>query len=148
MRIVQTLPTPTSASRAITTWAGTIMAMALPTKAASVHVAVLPPSTARLYIASRTATAARPYRVIPKSRPTAQELKCGPATNGTGARNRQARNPKRNAPRDDDPVIRRTTVPVSAAAASSISGSTTKWRASSGDVPKIVMTAAASHISP
>ena len=28
--------------------------------------------------ASRTATAARPYRVIPKIRPTAQELKCGP----------------------------------------------------------------------
>ena len=80
--------------------------------------------------------------------PTAHELKCGPGMNGTGARNRQARNPKRKAPREDDPVIRRTIVPVRAAAASSNSGSTTKWRASSGAVPKSVMTAAASHISP
>ena len=38
---------------------------------------------------------------------------------GTGARKRQARKPKRKAPGDVDPVIRRTTVPVRAAAASS-----------------------------
>ena len=47
-----------------------------------------------------------------------------------------------------EPVSRRTSVPVSAAAASNSSGRTTKWRASSGAVPKIVMTAASSHISP
>ena len=65
-----------------------------------------------------------------------------PGMNGTGARKRQARNPNRKAPRDDDPVIRRTSVPVSAAAASTSRGRTTKWRASSGAVPKTVMTAA------
>ena len=147
MRIAQTLPTPTSASTAITTWAGRISATALPTKAASAHVAGRGPARPGRTCASRTATAARPYSVIPKSMPTANELKYGP-DDGTGARNRQARNPKRKAPRDVDPVIRRTIVPVSAAAASSISGSTTKWRASSGAMPKSVMTAAPSHASP
>ena len=148
IRIVQMLPTPTSASRAITMWAGTISAAALPANPASAHVAVRRPSTTRPYSASRTATAARPYRVIPKIRPTAQELKCPPAMTGTGARKRHARNPNRKAPRDDDPVTRRTSVPVSAAAANTSRGRTTKWRASSGSVPKVLMTAASSHSSP
>ena len=130
MRIVQTLPTPTIASTAITMWAGTISAAALPTKQANAQVGVRMPSTARLYIASRTATAASPYRVIPKINPTAHALKSAPGMNGTGARKRHARNPKRKAPRDAVPVIRLTTVPVSAAAASNRIGSTIRWRAS------------------
>ena len=77
IRIAQTLPTPTSASSAITTWAGTISAAALPAKMRKRPGRRPTPSTVRPYIASRTATAARPYDVIPKIRPTAQELKCG-----------------------------------------------------------------------
>ena len=86
--------------------------------------------------------------MIPKIKPPAQELKNGPGINGTGARKTYANNPNRNAPRDDDPVIRRTIVPVNAAAASKSSGRTMKCRASRGVVPKIVIAAAASHISP
>ena len=130
-------------------WAGRISAAALPAKAASAHVGA---STAQ----HREAVQREQHRdgarartsVIPKIRPTAHELKCGPGSNGIGARNRQARNPNRKAPRDVDPVIRRTTVPVKAAAASNRSGKTTKWRASSGAMPKIEMAAAASHSSP
>ena len=66
----------------------------------------------------------------------------------TGAMNRHARTPKRKAPRVREPVSRRTSVPVSTAAASNMTGRTTKWRASSGAAPKTVMTAASSHISP
>ncbi len=55
-----------------------------------------------------------------------------PTGSGAGARNRQATNPNRKSPRDVDPVIRRTSVPVRAAAASSSSGRTMRWRASSG----------------
>ena len=117
MRTVQTPPAPISASAAMTTWAGTMNAPTLPTKMASLQLATRRPSTARLYIASRTATAARPYVVIPKMRPRA---------NGAGARKRQAANPNRKAPRDADPVTRRTRVPVKAAAANKRAGRTTK----------------------
>ena len=54
------------------------MATALPTNAARAHVAGRVPRTAKPYSASRTATAARPYCVTPKMRPTAHELKNGP----------------------------------------------------------------------
>ena len=71
-----------------------------------------------------------------------------PTANGTGARNRHARNPNKKALDEDAPVTRRTSVPVRAAAASSIRGSATKWRASSGVVPKILIATAPSHASP
>ncbi len=132
----------------MTMWDGRIIAAALPTKAATAQLAFRRLRTTRQYIASRTATAAKPYRVISKIRPTAHELKSFPGMNGTGARNRQARNPNRKAPRETDLVTCLTSVPVSAAAASSRSGKTIRCRASSGGVPKIVMAMAPSHASP
>src|SRR3954452_10616914 len=80
--------------------------------------------------------------------PTAHELKNGPGMTGTGARNAHATKPKRNAVRESVRAIRRTTVPVRAAEANSTNGSTTKKRAASGPVPKIVIPADASHSSP
>ena len=59
-RIAQTLPTPASARRAITMWAGTIIAKALPTRPTSGQVGLLELSTAMQYRARRTATAPRP----------------------------------------------------------------------------------------
>src|SRR6266513_1305552 len=101
-------------------------ALALPTKVASAQFAVRFLSTAKEYRESNTATALRPYRVIPNIRPTAQELKNGPGINATGARKRHAAKPKRYTSRDPVPVIRRTTVPASAATASNTMGRTTK----------------------
>ena len=57
-------------------------------------------------------------------------------------------NPNRNAARDVAPVTRRTSVPVIAAAASSMSGRTMSSRASRGPVPKSEIAAAPSHASP
>ena len=84
---------------------------------------------------------------MPKIMPVAHELK-NVTGNGTGARNRQAKNPNRYARPELDPDIRRTSDPVSAATASSRIGRTTKFLAAIGSDPKTVIAAADSHSSP
>ena len=59
-RNAQMLPTPTSASRAITTCAGRTNAKALPTKQATDQVGLRVPSSRRLYKPKGIATAANP----------------------------------------------------------------------------------------
>src|SRR6185369_10283628 len=123
-------------------------AIALEAKTTNGNVGLSDPIVARRYIANATATAPSPKTVIPEIRPEAHTLKNGPGISGTGARKRQTTNPKRNAGLDRVPFIRRTSVPVRAATASSSTGRTTRYRAASGAVPKIAMMAEASQSSP
>ena len=127
IRSAQTLPTPTAARTAMTMCepAGSPQRRSRRTRRAPSWPA-WPPARP-----GRRATAGPPRlpgrtSVISKTMPTAS---------GAGARNRQAANPNRKRPRDRDPVIRRTSVPVRAAAASRSSGRAMRCRASSGSVP-------------
>ena len=86
--------------------------------------------------------------VIPKIRPTAQELKCGPGAAapapGRGRRGTRTGRRRATSPRSSAGRVCRSGRPPQGRAAAGRS----RWRASSGAAPKTMMTAASSHISP